>query len=229
MTLPLHRTYTYGGRQEFCLCFGDDAASRCVLIIPPLFDEMNRTRRMLVEMMRMLAERGVRTVLADVPGCNESLADIAVQTLDEWRQALRIVVGEMGITHIVSVRGGAFIDDVADVPVLRLAPVKGSSLLKTMLRTRLIADKEGGKSSTAEDLLAASKSQPLELSGYLLSADMLASLDSATPADLPQVQEVGIAEINGSPLWLRAEPQDDPAMSAAFAARITDWSAACAG
>jgi len=190
---------------------------------------MNRTRRMLVEMMRLLAARDVRTVLADVPGCNESLADITVQTLDDWRHALRIVTAEMGVTHIVSLRGGGLIDDIANVPVLRLAPVKGSSLLKTMLRTRLIADKEAGKSSTADDLLAQSKTHPLELSGYSLCAEMLESLEKAAPADLPQVQEVSLAEINGSPLWLRAEPQDDPAMSAAFAAKIADWSAACAG
>lgn len=229
MTHPLYRTYTYGGRQEFCLCVGEDVASRYVLIVPPLFDEMNRTRRMLVSMMRALAERDVRTLLPDLPGCNESLADISVQTLDGWRDALRAIASEMGVTHIISLRGGALIDDVAKVPVLRLAPVKGSSLLKTMLRTRLIADKEAGKSTTADDLLAQSKSQPLELSGYSLSAAMLESLERAAPADLPQVQEVSLAEINGSPLWLRAEPQDDPAMSAAFAAKIAEWSAACAG
>lgn len=229
MTHPLHRTYSYGGQQEFCLCFGEDAASRCVLVVPPLFDEMNRTRRMLVEMMRLLATRGIGTVLADLPGCNESSADITAQTLDDWRQALRIVSADMGITHIVSLRGGALIDHVADVPVLRLAPVKGSSLLKTMLRTRLIADKEAGKSSTAEDLLAYAQSGPLELSGYKLSADMLVSLEKATPADVAHMQEVSLAEINGTPLWLRAEPQDDPAMSAASAVYIADWSATCAG
>ena len=184
---------------------------------------------MLVSMMRALAERDVRTLLPDLPGCNESLADISVQTLDGWRDALRAIASDMGVTHIISLRGGALIDDVAYVPVLRLAPVKGSSLLKTMLRTRLIADKEAGKSSSADDLLAHSKSQPLELSGYSLSAAMLESLERAAPADLPQVQEVSLAEINGSPLWLRAEPQDDPAMSAAFAAKIAEWSAACAG
>lgn len=229
MTHPLHRTYSYDGQQEFSLCFGEDAASRCVLVVPPLFDEMNRTRRMLVEMMRLLAARDIRTVLADLPGCNESSADITAQTLDDWRQALRIVSADMGITHIVSLRGGALIDHVADVPVLRLAPVKGSSLLKTMLRTRLIADKEAGKSSTAEDLLAHAQSGPLELSGYKLSADMLVSLEKATPADVAHVQEVSLAEINGTPLWLRAEPQDDPDMSATFAAYIADWSATCAG
>lgn len=229
MTHPLHRTYSYGGQEEFCLCFGDEAASRCVLIIPPLFDEMNRTRRMLVCVMRALAERNMRTVLPDMPGCNESLADIANQSLNNWRDALRTITAEMGVTHIVSLRGGALIDNAADVPVLRLAPVKGTSLLKTMLRTRIIADKEAGKSSTAEDLVAQSRSRPLELSGYMLSADMLVSLEHSTPADLPSAQEVSLAEINGSPLWLRAEPQDDPAMSAAFATYIANWSATCGG
>jgi hypothetical protein len=36
-------------------------------------------------------------------------------------------------------------------------------------------------------------------------------------------------DVEGTPLWLRAEPQDDAAMSASIAADIDRWSPTCGG
>lgn len=228
MTLPVYLTYDFGGQSEFCLCFGERYAARTIIIIPPVFDEMNRTRRMLVEVMRALAGRGVCSLLPDLPGLNESLADISKQTVGTWRRALEEAVVQLNPTHIVSLRGGTLIGDVADMPTLRLAPVKGASLLKTMLRSRLVADKEAGINSTIESLMTTAKSGLLELSGYNLSNEMLQSLQDAAPATSYQFQEITLADIDGTPLWLRAEPQDDARMSAAFADKLDVWSATCA-
>ena len=54
---PEYRTYHFAGHDEHVLCFGAEY-SRQILIIPPLFDEMDRCRRMLVQAIRALAERG---------------------------------------------------------------------------------------------------------------------------------------------------------------------------
>ena len=51
---PEFRTYNFAGHEEHVLCFAA-GSSRRILIIPPLFDEMNRCRRMLVQAMRELA------------------------------------------------------------------------------------------------------------------------------------------------------------------------------
>ncbi len=228
MTPSVYLTYDFGGQSEFCLCFGERHAARTIVIIPPMFDEMNRTRRMLVEVMRALAGRGVCSLLPDLPGLNESLTDISKQTVSTWRRALEEVVVQLNPTHIVSLRGGTLIDDVADMPTLRLAPVKGASLLKTMLRSRLVADKEAGINSTIESLMATAKSGLLELSGYNFSNEMLQSLQDAEPSTSYQFQEITLADIDGTPLWLRAEPQDDARMSAAFADKLDVWSATCA-
>lgn len=226
---PSYLTYTYDRQHEFCLSFGDAAADRNILIIPPLFDEMNRARHMLVEAMRGLAKRNIRSLLVDIPGCNESHADITAQTIESWRDAMATAAQALGATHVASVRGGGLIDGAIDLPRWRLAPVKGSSLLKTMLRTRIAADKEGGRTTTADQLLAEARASPLELSGYLLGHAMLDSLDRAVPVPAPDLREVSLSEVDGSPLWLRAEPSDDPAMSAAMAASLDRWSAACGG
>ena len=126
-------TYSVAGHDEFCLSFGGDSVRR-ILIIPPLFDEMNRMRRVLAAAMRDLAERGIRSVLIDLPGCNESLASLPDQSLDSWRNAVAACVDQLAMTHIASIRGGALVDDVLpESPHWRLASVKGTSLLKTMI------------------------------------------------------------------------------------------------
>jgi pimeloyl-ACP methyl ester carboxylesterase len=226
---PTHLYYDFGGQKEYCLSFGDVEASRCILIIPPLFDEMNRVRRTLVQAMRALAEHGLRTLLPDLPGCNESAADLPVQTIETWQEAVAALALQLGATHIAALRGGALIDHKTSLPVWRLAPVKGRSLLKTMLRTRIAAEREAGRTVSIEQLMAAAQSSPLELSGYVLGMAMLESLDSVLPAVVPDLHEAALTDVNGSALWLRAEPQDDPAMSAALAANLDRWSASCGG
>jgi hypothetical protein len=221
---PVYFSYQTGGHKEYCLSFGDVGGARTILIVPPLFDEMNRTRRMLVGAMRALAARGVRTLLPDLPGCNESLADLVQQSLDDWRRAVADCAKQLGATHVASLRGGGLIDDV-DLPRWRLAPVKGPSLLKTMLRTRIAGDKEAGTTTTAEQLLAAA---PVELSGYILGADMLASLGTVEPSAC-EACNVTLTDIGGTPLWLRAEPGDDPAMTAGIADSLNRWSGPCGG
>ena len=204
---PAHLDYEFGGRSEYCLSFGEASAARTILIVPPLFDEMNRTRRMLVEAMRTLAERAVRTLLPDLPGCNESLAEIAAQDLHIWRNAMTAAAGQLGATHIASIRGGALIDGGTALPHRRLAPAKGASILKTMLRTRIAADRETGRTSSIESLLADAQNGPIELAGYLLSPEMLFSLEHGEAAPMEGAPEVTLADIGGSALWLRAEPR----------------------
>lgn len=226
---PAHHHYEFAGQQEYCLSFGDAAAARSILIVPPLFDEMNRARRMLVEAMRTLAAGDIRTLLLDLPGCNESAAGLSDQTLQIWQDAVACAATRLGATHIAALRGGALIDHKVALPHWRLAPVKGSSLLKTMLRTRIAAEKEGGNTITAEQLMAAAQSGPLELSGNMLGIAMLESLDRAEPEALPDLREVALADLAGVPLWLRAEPGDAPEMSEAIAADLDRWSVACGG
>jgi hypothetical protein len=227
---PRHLTYHFDGRDEAVLSFGDEQAGQVIMIVPPLFDEMNRVRAMLVGAMRELALRGIITVLPDIPGCNESLAAISSQSISSWRGAMVAAAAQLGATHVASIRGGALID--ADIALLhwRLAAVKGASLLKTMLRTRIASDKESGRISSMESLLGEAQSGPIELSGYMLGADMLAELDAAVPDAACQTYDAALGDgLVGKPLWLRADPQEDAEMSLALAAELDRWSASCGG
>ena len=230
MIAPEYLTYRVAGHDEFCLSFGSDSARR-ILIIPPLFDEMNRMRRVLASAMRDLAGRGVDSVLIDLPGCNESLAPLADQSLNSWRDAVAACATQLSVTHIASIRGGSLIDSAKlDLPHWRLAPVKGASLLKTMIRTRIAGEKEAGNSISEAELMALAQNEAIELAGNALSPDMVAQLALAEPATLPLLTERKLGEdIAGSPLWLRAEPQDDAAFAANIAADLDRWSASCGG
>ena len=222
-------TYSVAGHDEFCLSFGGDSVRR-ILIIPPLFDEMNRMRRVLASAMRDLAGRGVGSVLIDLPGCNESIAPLAEQSLDSWRDAVAACATQLSVTHIASIRGGVLIDDShPDLPHWRLASVKGTSLLKTMIRTRIAGEKEAGKGITEAQLMAQAETASIELAGNVLGPNMVGQLAAAEPVIVPDLAERKLGDdIIGSPLWLRAEPQDDADFAANIAADLDRWSVSCA-
>jgi hypothetical protein len=56
-----------------------------LLIVPALFDEGNRMRRLTVEVMRRLAASGIASVLPDLPGLQESTFPLERANLGLWR------------------------------------------------------------------------------------------------------------------------------------------------
>ena len=114
-----------------------------ILIVPPLFEEANRTRRTLVLAMRALAAGGFAAWLPDLPGQNESLVPLAHVDLDRWQEALaKVAAAVVGPVIMASVRGGALIDHQAQAAAWwRLAPVGGASLLRTLMRAQALPPK----------------------------------------------------------------------------------------
>lgn len=225
-------TYQFDGNDELCLRFGPDNGPR-LLILPPLFDEANRVRHLMVECARALAELGVSSLLPDLPGCNESPVPLEHASLSLWQAALITCSEQLGpVTHVASLRGGALLDGaLGDRQRWRLAPVKGGQLLRTMLRTRIASDREAGITSSSEALMEQARSAGIELAGNGLSPCMICELDSAAPSEDSAIRLVRFADdpldadgrITGAPLWLRAEPAHDPAMAAAMAQDIAAW------
>lgn len=202
-----------------------------VLIVPPLFEEANRTRRTLVLAMRALAAHGFAAVLPDLPGQNESLVPLVEADLTRWQGALTEVAATIdGPVIAASVRGGALIDHRADVAAWwRLAPIGGASLLRTLMRARMAADREAGLNSSFESLQAAAETSPLLVAGNALSPAMVAQLGAAEAQSVEPLRSIalGAEGIVGTPLWLRAEPGEDALMAAAIAANIAAWSTTC--
>lgn len=224
--------YRFDGNEELCLRFGPESGPK-LLILPPLFDEANRVRHLMVECARDLAARGIASLMPDLPGCNESLVPLNSTSLSLWQAALITCAEQLGpITHVAAIRGGALIDGaLGDLPRWRLAPVKGGQLLRTMLRTKIAGDREAGIASSSETLMDAARTQGIDLAGNRLSPCMIRELDAAAPSDSGAVRLIRFADdpleaearITGAPLWLRAEPAHDPAMATAMAQDIVQW------
>ena len=204
-----------GTGEEFALVAGPEEAARRVLIVPALFEEANRTRRLLAETMRALAARCVASVLPDLPGCGESLAPLEAQSLASWRAATATAAAHFEATHCLAVRAGALCAPA--LPGWHLEPT--ATVLRPLLRARVVAERESGGNATMDELLASGRARGLELAGYRLGAQMVGDLDAAAMApDTHHVLTIG--DLDGSALWRRAEPGEDPAMAAALALKL---------
>lgn len=205
--------------EEYALAF-DRGRERRVLILPALFDEANKLRHFTVEVMRRLDEAGIDSFLPDLPGCNESLAPLEAQTLTRWREAAGLAARHFGAAHALTIRGGALCGP--ELPTWRYAPATGASILRAMLRARVIASKEAGIEETRDALLATGRQSGLELAGYRLGAAMIRELETAEPSGGAALANIAQTDLGGAGLWLRAEPDNDPAQAEALAGIVTE-------
>jgi hypothetical protein len=77
-----------GATGEELLVAFDQVRPVRVLVCPAWFDEANKLRRFTVEVMRRLDKAGIDSFLPDLPGCNDSLAPLEVQTLAGWKAGM---------------------------------------------------------------------------------------------------------------------------------------------
>ena len=188
-----------------------------LLIVPALFDEANRMRRFTVEVMRRLDNAGVDSFLPDLPGCNESLQALEIQTPSAWSDAVAGAAKHFRASHVLGIRGGALLLP-GTLPGWRYSPVNGASALRQMLRARIIASREAGVTETQEGMLVEASERGLELAGYRLGSQFTRNFQSMTPTISTSLSEIGQDMLGGGGLWLRAEPGEDRAQADALAA-----------
>ncbi|KQT33512.1 hypothetical protein ASG29_05595 [Sphingomonas sp. Leaf412] len=191
-----------------------------ILAAPALFEEANRTRRLLVDTLRRLGARGIASALPDLPGQNDSLVATADARLPDWRAAFSAAAASLpGPVHVVAIRGGALVDGHASV-VSRwhLSPVPGAAVTRDLRRVRALA---GGE----------------DYAGNVVDDAMMAQLDAAVPATTAPVRTVRLdgdpraadLHVAAPPPWRTSEPLDHPALAATLADDIAAWIAACDG
>jgi len=204
--------------EELCVGFDRDRAVR-VLVLPAWFDEANKLRRFTLEVMRRLDGAGIDSLLPDLPGCNESLAPLAHQTLEGWREAAAAAAEALRATHVLAIRAGALLAPPA-LPGWHYAAQSGPKLLRGMLRARVIASREGGIAETSEGLGDEGRERGLVLGGWALGPAMIRALESAEPVPGPAQSAITQSALGGPGLWLRAEPDHDAAQADRLAALI---------
>lgn len=185
-----------------------------ILVIEPLFEEANRCRRLIAEFMRALDALGIGGRLANLPGTGESLIDIADVRLADWHNTIQRYTPRI----IASFRGGALLDSGATHCIWRFAPETGARIVRDLRRAAL--------ASGNATLFA----------GHALSSALLADLESAVPAQVAPLRTVRLEtdpdaadlKIAAPPLWRRAEPGEDLALSTALATDLSQWISQCA-
>jgi hypothetical protein len=216
-----YQSFQSGGRQEWMMRIGRAEAAP-ILFVPPLFEEMNRTRALIAAAMRRLAAQGHGCWLPDLAGTGESEADLATLVWDDWRHdvmaAAAFVEQAAGMAPLVaSVRGGCLIDDAAAaIGWWRLAPVTGASLARDMVRAGLAGVEWAGYAPSAE------------LRGRLADAAAIDQIPLRT-ARLQSDAAAADVKLAGPALWRRSEPGRSAELAEALAADIAAWHGQCAG
>lgn len=205
--------YNWAGGREAMLRVGPDGAPVVVAALP-LFEEGNRTRAAVVDVLRRLAAQGIAGALPDLPGTGESLVATCDATVAMWRDSFAAACAALaGRVHVMGWRGGALVDGDADVASRwYLAPMSGTSVVRELERLR----RAGGGA---------------DFGGNALSAAMLDGLAGGEPATAGTLRVVRLEsdpkaadrKIAGVPLWRGSEPEVDAALQAAVAADVAAW------
>lgn len=203
---------------EYALTF-DAGRKHRVLIAPALFDEGHKLRRFTVEVMRRLDGSGIDSFLPDLPGCNESEQNLALIEPEDWRMALDAAARHFEATHVLAIRGGGLVLP-EKLGGWHYAPVKGASLLRTMLRARILSAREAGREESVDALMEQGLQMGLELAGFSLSGEMLRQLNTLVPGKKVGITALEHELVGGGPLWLRAEPDEDAEQADALAAVV---------
>ena len=219
--------YRTGNSDEWMMRIGAPRAP-AILILPPLFEEMNRTRAFLASIMRIVAEQGYGCWLPDLPGTGESIRPLDGCSWEDWRAAARDAAAHAeqaggAAPIVVSFRGGALLDDaVAGPAYFRFAPAEGSALARDLIRASLLAREE-------------LQGPRVELAGYRMSDTLLAELSIASLARLEPLRTLRLAsdprpadaKVEGAAIWRRSEPANAPELARLVASEILDWCARC--
>lgn len=208
-----------------------------VVVALPLFEEANRTRAFAVTILRALAERGIAGALPDLPGQGESLLPTHETTIMQMREAFDAAVNHIACPAFsLCIRSGALLDTLALLNGRwHLSPSDGPDLIRDLARTRQASARESGEAFNPKALGVDPDAAPVELAGNLISHRLLGELRTVTPMTgkartvrLETEAKTADRKLPGSPLWRRAEPDNDPAFAAVIAEDVAQWIATCA-
>lgn len=205
--------YQWPGGREMMLRFGPQDAP-CVVAALPLFEEGNRTRAALVDVLRRLEAHGIGAALPDLPGTGESLVPTSEATLHGWRTAFSAACAQVaGPVHICAWRSGVLVDAEAAVASRwYLAPQSGADLVRELNRLRHLA---GG----------------IDSAGHIVSPDLHAALAAAQPTVTGRIRVVRLEsdvrpadrKLPGRALWRASEPGTDAMLQMAVVEDLAAW------
>ncbi len=211
------RVHLYGAG-EAMLAFGPQTGPQ-LLVLQPLFEEMNRARALIVAICRALGERGIGCWLPDLPGTGESLTALDTTSWQDWCDAVPLAVAAIGggFTGSVGFRGGVLLDHAVPGRRWRFAPTACRSLLSDLRRSAL--------ASGSDPATPAGYHLAPGLTGPLSTADVGAD-DNARTIRLVSDDRPADRHIEGVPVWRRPEPEQNLALARLLSDDIAIWAMA---
>lgn len=193
-----------------------------ILFVPPLFEELNRTRALIVAVMRRLAADGHGCWLPDLSGTGESQLALEDIAWSDWSHDVVAAADHISAVSgrqpvIAAIRGGCLIDGAVEAGCWwRFAPVTGRALTRDLDRASLAGGAEWAGYPAAPALREA-------LAG--------AKAKAAAPLRTVRLEtDAGEADhkVAGPALWRRSEPGNSPDLAGLLATDLNEWSRSCA-
>jgi len=178
------------------------APGEAVLLVPPLHEEMNKSRPMLAAQARRFASLGLSVLMLDPYGTGDSEGEFGEASLEQWIQDLAAGsrwLRETGaqVVHLWAARAGALL--LAPLLAIETHPgavltlwqpvLTGKQLVTQWLRLRIASETGRERGESSESLRRQLEDEGrLEIGGYELSARLVAALepcrlDAALAAD----------------------------------------------
>lgn len=207
-----------------CVVRGPQTGPR-LLVVQPLFEEMNRSRRLLAQITANLAGMGIGSWMPDLPGTGDASGRMDWAGWQRTLLAFHAKIQSETIEDIAifAMRGGALLTSEFPRRYLLAPAESGASLLRNLLRTRAAASQES-VTERVDALAERLESEPLDLAGYWMTPALAKGLESAALSTKgAHIARIGDGGFVGPPVWQQGEPADATAMAADIATDIAAW------
>ncbi len=202
-----------------------------MLFVPPFAEELNKSRRMMAQAARALAQSGLAAASVDLYGTGDSDGELEQATWDRWISDVCVAAGWCAregypVRGVVGIRVGCALAAAAAArfpePVHNAVfwqPVAaGARALEQFLRLRVAASMmEQDKKETVKDLRERLRQgETLEVAGYQLPAALAAALEAI---DLAQLAGPATYNIHWMEVVREEKPPTPPTANALEALR----------
>lgn len=190
----------------------DGVCGSVVLLIPPLADEMNKSRALITQLASAVANEGHTLIVADLYGTGDSEGNFEDASIDIWSRnldALADWISERGLQlrSIVAIRFGCLLaaywigasNRRVHSTVFWQPTTTGANIVNQWLRMRVAASVFDGtrKVTRAELVERLDAGETLEIGGYLLTQSISKQLNALELSGrvVPAMGQVHVFEV----------------------------------
>ncbi len=185
-----------------------------LIFVPPFAEEMNRSRAVVLAQARALGQAGMGVLVLDLYGTGDSDGGFADARWETWREDIRAAAAwlrERGRDRIglwgLRLGGLLALDTLYDDPhgfrqvVLWEPVVSGKAYMDQFLRIGVAQGIEsGGRSVSLDEMrLKLSRTEPVEVAGYVISRILTHAIDRSDLIELAEALRIPVTWIDCAP------------------------------